>query len=124
MRWQTHRYAPAPGTRLCHTDAIPDGACTELRYGSDDAAFGLLLYRRGGEIRVYVNSCPHFSLPLNARPNQFLLLPDDCLMCAWHSAVFRLEDGYCIDGPAKGSTLGRVPVHVVDGQIFIGESSA
>lgn len=120
MRWQDHRYAPQPGISLCEIDAVPDGACMELRYGQGDAAFGLLLYRKGLEVHAYVNRCPHFSLPLNSRPNEFLLLPDGCLMCAYHSTVFRLDDGHCIDGPAVGLGLDRVPVQLIGAEVILG----
>jgi nitrite reductase/ring-hydroxylating ferredoxin subunit len=100
-------------------DSVPDGACKELRYGEGDGLFSLLLHRRGAGIRAYVNSCPHFSLPLNARPDKFLLLADARIMCAWHCAVFRLDDGHCIAGPAQGMGLEAVPVAVMDGQIYM-----
>jgi nitrite reductase/ring-hydroxylating ferredoxin subunit len=34
-------------------------------------------------------------------------------MCAHHSALFRFEDGKCIDGPCKGASLDAVQV-VID----------
>jgi nitrite reductase/ring-hydroxylating ferredoxin subunit len=120
MGWREHRYAPAQGALLCRVEGVPDGACKELRYGDGDRIFSLLLYRRDVAIRVYVNSCPHFSLPLNARPDKFLLLAHECIMCAYHCAVFRLDDGHCIAGPAEGLDLESVPVTVVDGQIYLG----
>jgi nitrite reductase/ring-hydroxylating ferredoxin subunit len=119
MSWREHRCAPAQGTLLCRMDSVPDGACKELRYGEGDGLFSLLLHRRGAGIRAYVNSCPHFSLPLNAHPDKFLLLADARIMCAWHCAVFRLDDGRCIAGPAQGTGLEPVPVAVVDGQIYL-----
>jgi nitrite reductase/ring-hydroxylating ferredoxin subunit len=121
MGWREHRSAPAAGTSLCAIDAIPDGGCKELRYGPGDDAFALLMYRRESEVRAYVNKCPHFSLPLNSRPDTFLLLRDSQIMCAYHSAVFRLEDGLCIAGPAHGMGLERVPVRLVERQIYLGE---
>ncbi len=99
---------------------MPDGACKELHYGQGDGAFRLLLYRRAEQVRAYVNCCPHFSLPLNARPDVFLLLRDSRIMCAHHSAVFRLEDGRCLEGPAKGLDLEAVMVSTMDGQVYMG----
>jgi nitrite reductase/ring-hydroxylating ferredoxin subunit len=120
MSWRGHRFAPAPGTPLCRIDAVPDGACKELRFGEGDDTFNLLLYRRGGEVRAYVNCCPHFSLPLNAQPGEFLLLKNSEIMCAYHCAVFRLEDGHCIAGPAEGMGLEPVPIRLDGAQICIG----
>ncbi len=99
---------------------MPDGGCKELNYGQGDAAFRLLLYRGAELVRAFVNCCPHFSLPLNARPDKFLLLNDGRIMCAHHCAVFRLEDGHCLDGPAKGLNLEVVPVAIMGDQIYMG----
>ncbi len=119
MGWQDHRHAPPAGTLLC-TASIPAGNCTELRYGEGDAAFCMLLYRRGTDIKAYVNCCPHFSLPLNARPGEFLMLEGERVMCAYHCAIFRLQDGLCIDGPAAGMALDSIPIEIRDGQIYMG----
>jgi nitrite reductase/ring-hydroxylating ferredoxin subunit len=122
MHWRAHRHAPAPGSLLCRLDALPQGACRELRYGEGDASFSLLLYRRDTEVRAYVNCCPHFSLPLNARANEFLLYGDGLIMCAHHSAVFRLVDGRCVDGLSAGEGLEPVPVRLVGNEIFLADA--
>jgi nitrite reductase/ring-hydroxylating ferredoxin subunit len=119
MSWQARRYAPAPGQRLCALENVTEGECTELRYGAGDDAFTMLLYRLGLDVKVYVNCCPHFSLPLNARPGEFLMLSGARVMCAYHCAIFRLRDGYCVDGPAVGMALDSVPIEIRDGQIFV-----
>jgi nitrite reductase/ring-hydroxylating ferredoxin subunit len=113
-------FAPAKGTLLCRADTVGDGDCKELRFGAGDRLFSLFLYRRGDRIRGYVNNCPHFSLPLNTSPDKFLLVEDGYLMCAWHCAVFRLEDGHCTDGPAKGLSLEAIPVIEINQHFYIG----
>jgi nitrite reductase/ring-hydroxylating ferredoxin subunit len=119
MSWQSHRDAPVTGQWLCSLDSVPEGRCTELRYGPQDGAFTMLLYRRGAQVKAYVNCCPHFSLPLNARPGEFLLLSGEQVMCAYHCAIFRLHDGHCIDGPAEGMALEPVPIEIRDKQIYV-----
>ena len=122
MHWREQRYAPAPGSLLCRLDAVPQGACKELRYGEGDASFALLLYRRGAEIHAYVNSCPHFGLPLNARADEFLLYNDGLIMCAHHSAVFSLVDGRCVEGLTSSERLEPVPVRQVGDEIFMADT--
>jgi nitrite reductase/ring-hydroxylating ferredoxin subunit len=111
--------APAPGQWLCALESVPESGCIELRYGAGDDAFTMLLYRQGTQVKAYVNCCPHFSLPLNARPGEFLLMSGGQIMCAYHCAIFRLSDGHCVDGPAAGMDLEKVPIVVRDSQIFV-----
>lgn len=79
----------------------------------------MLVYRSGLEVKAFINCCPHFSLPLNARPGEFLLMSGARIMCAHHCAVFRLEDGQCVDGPAGKTVLQGLPVEIRDGQVFV-----
>jgi nitrite reductase/ring-hydroxylating ferredoxin subunit len=110
--WREHRYAPVTGTVLCRLDEIPEGGCNEVRFGEGDGALSLFVYRGEPGIRAYVNCCPHFSLPLNARPGRFLMLAGAQIMCAYHCAIFRLDDGHCIAGPAEGMGLEEVRVEL------------
>jgi nitrite reductase/ring-hydroxylating ferredoxin subunit len=58
-----------------------------------------MVLRRGENARAYRNVCPHFSIPLNYEPNTFCAYGNEPLMCAHHSAMFRFEDGVCVNGP-------------------------
>jgi nitrite reductase/ring-hydroxylating ferredoxin subunit len=41
-------------------------------------------------------------------------------MCAHHSALFRFEDGHCIEGPCAGASLDAVQVTVdEDAQVVL-----
>lgn len=120
--WRSHDLAPAAGQLLCALEEIPDGLCKEIRYGEGAYALSLLLHRSGAEVKAYVNRCPHFSLPLNVSPGQFVMLTGARVMCALHGAVFRLDDGYCEAGPAASSFLEPVEVIVHDGTVCIADS--
>lgn len=119
MEWRRHLDAPASGSALCRLDRLRDGDCTELKFGAGDAALSLLLHRQGTYVSAYLNQCPHFSLPLNAKPDTFLLIGGERIMCAWHCAVFELGTGRCTAGPAQGGNLQRVPVAVLDGTVLL-----
>jgi nitrite reductase/ring-hydroxylating ferredoxin subunit len=99
--------------------SVEDGGVKELRFGDGDGMLSILLYRWGEDIRAFVNSCPHFSLPLNSRPDCFLVMTEARVMCAWHCAVFRLKDGHCLEGPAQGMSLEAVPVTTSGGFILL-----
>jgi len=107
------------GQWLCALERLPDGGCTELSWGEGAGARTLLLYRSGLEVKAFINCCPHFSLPLNARPGEFLLMSEARIMCAHHCAVFRLQDGKCVDGPAGNTALEAVRVEIRDRQVFV-----
>jgi nitrite reductase/ring-hydroxylating ferredoxin subunit len=118
--WRTLPGAPAAGTPLCRVEEIPDDGAREVRFGDGKDAFGVLLLRRGDVVHAYRNCCPHHSLPLNFEPGLFHLFDGELLMCAHHTAMFRIVDGYCYDGPCLGASLQRVPLVREDGLLKVG----
>jgi nitrite reductase/ring-hydroxylating ferredoxin subunit len=109
--------APA-GFRLCRIDDIEEGGCREVRCRPEPAP-SLIVMRSGGRAWAYLNLCPHFSLPLNSRPGEFLIDGKERVMCAFHCAVFRFSDGRCLEGPALGMGLQPVPVNIEDGCVVV-----
>ena len=109
---------------LCQLDEIPDGGATAVDAllavdGEADPEQGsLILLRRGGEVRGYLNICPHTGRRLDYAPGKFLL-KNDTLICAVHGATFNQADGLCIAGPCRGEHLREVAVQVQDGAIHL-----
>lgn len=102
-------------------DSVPDGGAIELV--SDDTGHVVVL-RRGGQVYAYRNICPHAGRRLNWAPGRFLF-DQERLVCAAHGAVFRFEDGQCLDGPCRGSQLSPVPVRDLgDGRVVVGGECA
>ncbi|MFK3973303.1 Rieske (2Fe-2S) protein [Pseudomonas sp. NPDC087358] len=97
---------------LCELDEIIDGGAMELLDHPYPVPEALVIVRRGQKAWAYINRCPHFSVPLNYQPQIFCTYRSAILMCAHHSAMFRFEDGLCVDGPCKGARLQSVPVRV------------
>ncbi|MCY1350187.1 Rieske [2Fe-2S] domain protein [compost metagenome] len=93
---------------LCSLDDIEDGGALALETGERR----LVAVRKGEQVWVYRNCCPHFSVGLDFQPGVFCTYRGQVLMCAHHSALFRFEDGQCIDGPCKGARLEAVPVRM------------
>jgi nitrite reductase/ring-hydroxylating ferredoxin subunit len=118
--WRRRPYAPEPGAVLGPLDDVGDGKAREFTFGVGIASFRMFVVRRGEAVYGYVNQCPHYSLPLNHRPDQFLTRSGDKIMCTQHLALFRVEDGACLDGACEGRALDPVPVEVRGGQIVIG----
>lgn len=120
--WRRRPNAPGPGTRLCALEQIPDGSGREFKFGEGADQFRMVVFRTGPSAWGYVNVCPHFWLPLNILPDKFLISGPGRVMCSHHSATYRFEDGFCIDGPVKGGHLDPVPVEVVGNSVMIGGS--
>ena len=115
--WRDRAFAPAAGTVLCRVDELPSDNGREVRFGSGDRSFRVVLFKVVGQVRAYVNECPHFHIPYNFNEDTFCVYDIDGqrdLMCAHHTALFHLEDGRCYDGPCVGDRLMPVDVSVED----------
>jgi nitrite reductase/ring-hydroxylating ferredoxin subunit len=105
-----------PVQPLCRLDDIPDGGATAVDAALPDGEENLILLRRGGEVRSYLNICPHTGRQLDYAPGKFLL-KNDTLICAVHGATFNRDDGLCVAGPCRGEHLRKVAVRVDDGEV-------
>ncbi|WP_426139462.1 Rieske (2Fe-2S) protein [Pseudomonas sp. DWP3-1-2] len=89
---------------LCRLDSLVEGQA----YGFDplqqgrDSVFAL---RHKGEVRVYLNSCPHLQVPLQYRKDRFLSANGERIICYAHGAQFLPDTGQCIYGPCLGEAL-------------------
>ncbi|EJB8383518.1 Rieske 2Fe-2S domain-containing protein [Pseudomonas aeruginosa] len=104
---------------LCALEEIPDGGARGLQCSRDGEQLSLVAVRRGEQVWVYRNRCPHFSVPLDFRPGEFCTYRRQVLMCAHHSALFRFEDGLCIDGPCAGAALESLRCRIEDGRLVL-----
>jgi len=104
---------------LCRLEDIPDGE--SKGFSAAPGAFtGLFAIRRGRQVWVYVNSCPHVGLPLDPVPDRFLDTKKVAIICAAHGARFRVEDGFCTSGPCYGESLEAVEARISeDGRVIV-----
>jgi nitrite reductase/ring-hydroxylating ferredoxin subunit len=98
---------------LCAADDLADG---EARLFAHDER-GVVLVRDGDAFHAYVNACPHFGIPLDV--GRGITTFRKHVLCANHYAVFRFEDGACIEGPCLGASLDRIPIVVRDGRVSL-----
>ena len=68
----------------------------------------LVLRDHAGELRVYLNRCQHLPIPLDGGSRRFLSADGNHLECGTHGALYRLDDGHCVDGPCEGESLERI----------------
>ena len=101
----TDERSPPPGmTRLCRSDALPEGV-SRLFERQDTTLFAV---RHQGRAYLYVNRCPHRHVPLHWQDGGFLDDSGSLIRCARHGALFLIEDGECVTGPCEGQRLQPV----------------
>ncbi len=105
---------------LCRLDELPDGGSRGFIVSGIGETGDLFLVRRGGRVYGYVNSCPHLGTPLELIDDRFLTRDGTLILCSTHGALFRIEDGTCVDGPCAGDRLEPLDVELRDGQVFLG----
>jgi nitrite reductase/ring-hydroxylating ferredoxin subunit len=96
--------------------ALPDGEFIAVEAVVDGEYESILLFRKGNEVRAWLNVCPHAGRRLDYLPGKFLM-DKGHLVCAAHGATFRTSDGECVAGPCRGEHLRVVPVVVVEGEV-------
>lgn len=102
---------------LCRPEEIPDRQARGFTVETPEGKRDILVHREGDAIRAYMNSCPHNGSPLDWAPDKFISLDKYHIICGTHGALFRPEDGYCVDGPCAGDSLEAVPVVLIGGVI-------
>jgi len=110
---------PGPGTDLCGLDELPDGSGRVFTWGSGKTSIGVVVLRQGDHVTAYLNSCPHFQIPLDHRSHVTMFR--EFVLCSHHYAAFRASDGYCVEGPCEGGALTPVGIAVADGRIRLAQ---
>ncbi|WPN57795.1 FAD-dependent oxidoreductase [Pseudomonas sp. P9_31] len=73
----------------------------------------IVLLRVGDQLRAYQGKCPHAGAPLAKGA-----LCEGRLICPWHKAAYRLEDGALFEPPSLDS-LRRYPLEVRDDEVWV-----
>ncbi len=117
---QDGRYCPVTRTLLCRLADIPEGDSAGFAAAHPDGRrLGVLAVKRAGAVFAYVNSCPHTGAPLDLIPGQFLSIDKALILCSSHGAMFRIEDGYCVEGPCARKSLTPLAVTVEGESVFL-----
>ncbi|RON18798.1 apoptosis inducing factor family protein [Pseudomonas frederiksbergensis] len=73
----------------------------------------IVLLRFGDQLRAYQGKCPHAGAPLAKGA-----LCEGRLICPWHKAAYRLEDGALCEPPSLDS-LRRYPLEIRDDEVWV-----
>ena len=104
---------------LCHVREIPDPGSKGVSVQTGGGTLELFLVRRGPSVLAYRNRCPHTGSPFDWQPDRFLDATEYYIQCATHGALFRIEDGECLQGPCVGQYLTPTPVTVRKGVVHL-----
>lgn len=100
---------------LCKYTELEEGQARGFAI-DDDSATNVFAVKKGGEVYLYKNKCPHRGIGLNWLPDQFLDADKTLIQCASHGALFTIETGECVAGPCAGSALIPVSLaHTAEG---------
>lgn len=104
---------------LLKLDDIDDGNSVAVVAKIKGVKTSLIVVRKGQNVFVYTNICPHIGAPLDFEPGRFLNLEKDLIQCAVHGALFTIENGNCVSGPCKGKHLTPVATHIKKGTVHL-----
>jgi len=105
---------------ICASEELRDGGPGirfEVEEEGDTAPAFAVRYR--GEVRAYINRCPHVGMELDFMPGEFFDLSGDSLICATHAATYDPSTGRCTSGPCNGTGLEAVRVTEQDGRVAL-----
>ncbi|MFN4283165.1 MAG: Rieske (2Fe-2S) protein [Alphaproteobacteria bacterium] len=118
---ETDNNAPPvrPGDVLCRLDDIGEAQSRPYMMAEGEGApFEFFIVRRGDAVHGYVNNCPHHDRALQWEGESFLTPEGDQILCQAHGAIFDIETGRCLDGPARpNGCLTRVAIEIAGGDI-------
>ena len=96
---------------LAPADALREGELRTFPTTADGPK--VLLVRRQGQYYALAPQCPHYGAPLEKGR-----LVGDQLVCPWHHACFRVQDGSLCEPPALDA-LPSFPVRVEGGRVYV-----
>lgn len=110
-------FTTPPGVALGPLDQIADGGARGFVLQMRAGRFHGFVVRRGERVWGYVDRCPHMGVPLAQTLDDYLAPSGAWIACAWHGALFAVEDGLCVGGPCVGDRLTPWAV-TVDGGVL------
>jgi nitrite reductase/ring-hydroxylating ferredoxin subunit len=79
---------------------------------------GFALRTAAGEVRAYLNVCPHRAQPVDLGDGR-LYLPSGEIECSAHGARFDPASGACTGGPCAGTGLTSLRLEFHDGAAWL-----
>lgn len=109
---------------VCRDGDLGHGDVRTAMLGHDDdglPVMAILLRDEEGRVVAYRNLCRHLPVPLDGGTGELLTEDGAHLVCGTHAATYRVNDGYCVDGPCKGLSLQLLYVRHDDGDLYVSD---
>lgn len=111
---------PESGSQLCTLADLQGRQAITRTFGEGRDQREVFIMVHAGKVVAYLNDCPHRHLPLNFHPDRFLEPEGQFILCTNHIALFRIDDGYCTEGPCPGQWLTPMAIRVEGEQVLAG----
>lgn len=82
--------------------------------GVEAYGYRVALFLLDDEVHALMARCPHKGGPLDEG-----YVKEDLVVCPWHGAMFRLDTGECVGGPAEKAAVA-FPVAIEDDRVLVG----
>jgi nitrite reductase/ring-hydroxylating ferredoxin subunit len=96
---------------ICQASYVSAGCARNIEVRVDGEALNLIVWNQGSDTtpdyKIFQNSCPHLSMPLETFPDRLLSEDKTALICSTHGALFN-KSGLCFKGPCEGQSLRLV----------------
>ncbi len=102
-------------SHIGHIGDYPDNSSTSIQEGH----LSLLVIKRGDELFLYENRCPHVHDSLDPMGGSTLTPDASLIVCQRHGAEFLSHTGECVGGPCLGESLRAVPFTLSGGDIYL-----
>lgn len=100
-----------PEIDLTDAASLPEGALKTFPTPNDGPK--VLLTRQQGQVHAFAPNCPHYGAPLDKGK-----VVAGRLICPWHHACFKVENGHLCEPPALDD-LPTYPVREADGRVLV-----
>lgn len=98
---------------VCRREDLARTGCFGFALGEGDWPLrGFVVQGPQGDIRGWINRCPHAGHRLELEAHDFLSADRRFIQCRSHGALFDPVDGRCVAGPCPGRGLREIPVQV------------
>ena len=108
-------------TKIYKLDDLLDIDARGLVAMVDGKQRNIFVVRKGEQVFAYLNWCPHNQVLIDQIPNKFFNSDMSFIQCSKHGALFKINNGLCVEGPCEGEMLKSLDVNIEDGIIYLVE---